>query len=98
MTTNRPALVGALVFLALGAAHCRAVELRVSRQALERTLQQQLFNGPNGRYKREMNANPGSMRMAPRSNLADRLDRCSLLGSAGIIIHRIGRNRPVSNP
>jgi hypothetical protein len=48
-TSGRMLLVGA-VFLAVGAAPCRAVELRVSRQALERTLQQQLFNGPNGRY------------------------------------------------
>lgn len=29
---------------------CRAVELRVSRNALERTLEQQLFSGPGGRY------------------------------------------------
>jgi hypothetical protein len=28
----------------------RAVELKVSRAALQRTLQQQLFNGPGGRY------------------------------------------------
>lgn len=30
--------------------HAGAVELRVSRQALERTLRQQLFAGPEGRY------------------------------------------------
>jgi len=29
---------------------CRAVELRVSRDAIERTLKQKLFNGPDGRY------------------------------------------------
>jgi hypothetical protein len=29
---------------------CGAVELRVSRQALERTLRNQLFSGPSGRY------------------------------------------------
>ncbi len=29
---------------------CRGVELRVSREALQRTLQQQLFSGPGGRY------------------------------------------------
>ena len=28
----------------------RGVELTVSRDALERTLKQQLFNGPDGRY------------------------------------------------
>jgi hypothetical protein len=33
-----------------GIAPCRAVELTVSRQALERTLKQQLFSGPDGRY------------------------------------------------
>ena len=32
-----------------GVGPCRAVELRVSRQALERTLKQQLFSGPGGR-------------------------------------------------
>ncbi|HTX76617.1 MAG TPA: hypothetical protein VMD29_10470 [Terracidiphilus sp.] len=36
--------------LAMGGLHCGAVELRVSREALERTLKQQLFSGPNGRY------------------------------------------------
>jgi len=34
----------------MGGLHCGAVELRVSREALERTLKQQLFSGPNGRY------------------------------------------------
>jgi hypothetical protein len=38
------------LLLAVLVAPSRAVELRVSRQALERTLQQQLFNGPSGRY------------------------------------------------
>ncbi len=33
-----------------GIARCRAVELTVSRDALERTLKQQLFSEPNGRY------------------------------------------------
>jgi hypothetical protein len=28
----------------------RAIEIRISAKALERTLQQQLFNGPDGRY------------------------------------------------
>lgn len=44
-------------FLLLGAVLCllaavpgRAVELRVSRDALQRTLRQQLFSGPGGRY------------------------------------------------
>lgn len=33
-----------------GIAPCRGVELTVSRRALERTLKQQLFSGPDGRY------------------------------------------------
>jgi len=39
-----------LLLLATGILQCRAVELRVSRDALERTLKQQLFNGPSGRF------------------------------------------------
>lgn len=39
-----------LPLIALLAMQCGAVELKVSRQALQRTLQQQLFNGPGGRY------------------------------------------------
>ena len=44
------ALTVALLLLAAGALQCGAVELRVSREALERTLKQQLFSGPNGRF------------------------------------------------
>jgi hypothetical protein len=36
--------------LCLAAAPARAVQLKVSRAALERTLERQLFTGPNGRY------------------------------------------------
>ncbi len=36
-----------------------AVELRVSRDALQRTLQHQLFNGPNGRYYLKGSAKSG---------------------------------------
>ena len=38
------------MLLAFIARPCGAVELRVSREALERTLKQQLFSGPNGRF------------------------------------------------
>ena len=38
------------LLLACAAANAYAVELSVSRDALERTLKQQLFNGPEGRY------------------------------------------------
>ncbi|MGA8089780.1 MAG: hypothetical protein WCA10_21080 [Terracidiphilus sp.] len=43
-------LAGALLLLVAGAMRCGAVELRVSREALERTLKQQLFSGPGGRF------------------------------------------------
>lgn len=42
--------VGLAAFCAVAANTCRAVELRVSRDALERTLRNQLFSGPDGRY------------------------------------------------
>jgi hypothetical protein len=38
------------LLLVLGVVPSFAVELRVTRDALERTLKQQLFNGPNGRF------------------------------------------------
>lgn len=41
-------LSGALILTCPAPAH--AVEMRVSRDAIERTLKQQLFAGPNGRY------------------------------------------------
>ena len=47
-TSQRLAALGILLLAAI--APCRAVELKVSRDALERTLKQQLFNGPDGRY------------------------------------------------
>jgi len=49
MTTSRriPAL---LLLLAAVLTPSRAVELKVSRDALDRTLKEQLFSGPNGRY------------------------------------------------
>ena len=45
-----------LLLLAGAAAPCRAVELKVSRDAIERTLKQKLFNGPDGRYYLKGNA------------------------------------------
>ena len=49
MTRLWTAIMAGLTMLA-GVAPCRGVELTVSRQALERTLKQQLFSGPDGRY------------------------------------------------
>jgi hypothetical protein len=42
--------------MACGAAQCLAVELKVSRDAIDRTLRQQLFSGANGRYYIKGNA------------------------------------------
>lgn len=50
MTTKSLGLACSLLFLAAGSVPCRAVELKVSRDALQRTLKQQLFSGPDGRY------------------------------------------------
>jgi hypothetical protein len=55
MTSFRTAIAAGLVLLA-GVASCRAVELTLSRQALERTLVQKLFSGPDGRYYLKGNA------------------------------------------
>ena len=43
------ALLG-VAFLSFGVIPARAGQLRISRAALERTLEQQLFTGPSGRY------------------------------------------------
>jgi len=50
MTTSSRVLACSLALLALGASWCEAVELKVGRDAIQRTLKQQLFSGPNGRY------------------------------------------------
>ena len=56
MTTSWRTLAGVLLLLASGLAQSRAVEMKVSREALERTLKQQLFSGPDGRYYLKGNA------------------------------------------
>jgi hypothetical protein len=45
--------------LLCGAEGSHAVELTVSRQALERTMKEQLFSGPDGRYYLKGNAQSG---------------------------------------
>lgn len=50
MTTVSRLLLLSLISLALGAPLCHAVELKVRRDALERTLKAQLFSTPDGRY------------------------------------------------
>jgi hypothetical protein len=46
-----------VVFLATAARTASAIEVRISSQALERTLRAQLFNGPDGRYYLRGDAN-----------------------------------------
>jgi hypothetical protein len=50
MNKIRGTLAGVIMLLAAGGMHCSAVELRVSREALERTLKQQLFSSQSGRF------------------------------------------------
>jgi len=50
MTTFQMAVAAGLLLAVAGPARSRAVEMKVSRQALERTLENQLFGGPDGRY------------------------------------------------
>jgi hypothetical protein len=50
LTTIRSAASYALLIVLLGATPCRAVELRLGREALEHTMRQQLFNGSEGRH------------------------------------------------
>jgi hypothetical protein len=45
-----PACIAALLTLFAMPATARAIEIRISAQALERTLNKQLFNGDQGRY------------------------------------------------
>jgi hypothetical protein len=56
MTTSWRMLAGSFLLLASVVAPLRAVELKVSRDVLQRTLKQQLFSGPNGRYYLKGNA------------------------------------------
>lgn len=59
MKTSRLRIAVGLVMAACMAARAGAVELTVSRAALERTLKQQLFSGPGGRYYLKGNAQSG---------------------------------------
>ncbi|MGA2046201.1 MAG: hypothetical protein ABSG96_00840 [Terracidiphilus sp.] len=56
MTTSWRTGAAAFLFLAGALAQAGAVELKVSRDALERTLIKQLFSGPDGRYYLKGNA------------------------------------------
>jgi hypothetical protein len=74
MSTNLRALT-ALLMLVPALAHCRAVELTITRAALEKTLRQQLFNSPDGRYYLKGNAKSGCSISAEDPHLAFENDR-----------------------
>jgi hypothetical protein len=56
MTKSWRMLAGSLLLLLGAVTPSCAVELKVSRDVLQRTLRQQLFSGPNGRYYLKGNA------------------------------------------
>ncbi|MGD0939194.1 MAG: hypothetical protein ABR905_05730 [Terracidiphilus sp.] len=56
MTAISRVLAIAVAIAAVGSLRLGAVELKVSREALERTLKQQLFSGADGRYYLKGNA------------------------------------------
>ena len=57
MTKSWRTLAVALLLFAAALTQCRAVELKVSRDAIERTLKQKLFSSPDGRYYLKGSAN-----------------------------------------
>ena len=74
MTTFRRFPV-ALLLLFAALPHCRAGELTVSRDALERTLKQQLFAGPGGLYYLEGSAQSACSIAAEDPKLSFEQDR-----------------------
>ena len=75
MTTKRRILALGMVVLAAGLTPGRAVELRVSREALQRTLKEQLFSGPDGRYFLKGNAQSACRVYADDAQLRFEQDR-----------------------
>jgi hypothetical protein len=65
----------ALLMLALALAPCRAVELTITRAALEKTLRQQLFSSPDGRYYLKGDAKSGCSISAEDPHLIFENDR-----------------------
>jgi len=95
-----------LLVMALGLAgvlaQAHAVEMRVSRDAIERTLKKQLFGGPDGRYYLKGNNHSGCFTYAEDPKLTFVQDRIvvrvkthSLLGAA---LHGACLGVPVSIP
>ena len=75
MTTFWRAIAAALLLTMGRVQLCSAVEMKVSREALERTLKQQLFSGPNGRYFVKGNAQSGCYTYAEDAKLSFVQDR-----------------------
>jgi hypothetical protein len=74
MTTIGPALLAGLL-LGVAVVPSHGVELTVSRQALERTLKQQLFSGPDGRYYLKGNSQSGCFISTEDPHLSFEQDR-----------------------
>jgi hypothetical protein len=75
MTTFLRGLAAALLLAVGWTAQSGAIEMRVSRDALQRTLQQQLFGGPNGRYYLKGNAQSACFTYAEDPQLSFVQDR-----------------------
>ena len=75
MTTFERVLASSLLLLAAGFVPARAVEMKVSREALERTLDQQLFGGPDARYYLKGNAESACFTYAESPKLSFVQDR-----------------------
>lgn len=67
--------VATALLLAASLLPCSAVELKISRDAVNRTLKQQLFNGPNGRYYLKGSAQSACYVYAEDPQLAFTADR-----------------------
>jgi hypothetical protein len=75
MTTLQRVLFLGLALVCLDAVPCRAVEIRVSREAVQRTLRQQLFGGPEKRYFLKGNARSACSVYADDAQLTFEQDR-----------------------
>lgn len=83
--------VFSLLVLAATAARAGAVELTVSRAALERTLRQQLFSGPDGRYYLKGNAQSACFTYAQDPQLSFAQDRIVVhVKTVARLGHRVG--------
>jgi hypothetical protein len=75
MSTIWRIFAAGVLLLAFGAASCRAVQLKVSRDALQRTLRQQLFGNPQGHYFLKGNAQSACSVYADDAELSFAQDR-----------------------